>query len=389
MPGAPTSHALFEPIRIGDMDLAHRVVLAPLTRIRATDDHIPTEMMLEYYRQRSSTPGTFLLTEATLISQRAGGFINVPGVWNDAQVAEWKKIVDVVHANGCYIYCQLWALGRAASAEQLALEMPGADVVSSGDVQQDPNYVKPRPMTHAEIDEMVTFYADAAKNAVFGAGFDGVEIHGANGYLVDQFINEVTNNRTDEYGGSIEKRLKFPLRVVDAVIQAVGVSRTAIRLSPYERFSNMLMDDPIPTFSAMISELKTRNIAYLHIIESRAASAPGVYNPPAPGSNENPETESLDFARKIWAPQPIILAGGYTPERAVKRAEEAAARGENAVIAFGRYFIANPDLPLRLRKGIPLTRYDRSTFYAIKQAAGYIDYPFAVEANGNGHANGV
>ncbi|KZV80858.1 FMN-linked oxidoreductase [Exidia glandulosa HHB12029] len=358
------SQALFTPLRLGVAELKHRVALAPLTRYRADDAHVHTDLAVEYYRQRSSVPGTMLITEATFIEARAGGYADVPGIWSDAQVAAWKKIADVVHANGSFIYMQLWALGRAAKQEVLQAEIPGADVVSSGNVKMDDEHVQPRALTAAEIDEYVDWYARAAKNAVQGAGFDGVEIHGANGYLVDQFIQNTANNRTDEYGGSLENRLRFPLRVVDAVIGAVGAEHTGIRLSPWGRFQGMREENPIPTFSKLLEELKQRELAFVHLVEPRLDWG---------GS----EGDSLDWARAIWKPRPLVLACGFTPATAVETAQKAADNGEQVVIAFGRDFISNPDLPLRIQRNLALTPYDRDTFYTAKSPKGYTDYLFA------------
>ncbi|EJD49440.1 FMN-linked oxidoreductase [Auricularia subglabra TFB-10046 SS5] len=361
--------ALFTPVRVGATALEHRVVLAPLTRYRADVDHVHTDLAVEYYAQRASTPGTLLISEATFIDARAGGYSNVPGIWNDAQIAAWRKITDVVHLKGSRIYCQLWALGRAAIRSQLPAEF---DVVSSGDIQINATTTKPRALTLQDIDEYVELYVRAAKNAI-AAGFDGVEVHSANGYLLDQFIQTPSNNRTDEYGGSIENRIRFPLRVVRAVRDAVGPDRTGIRLSPYERFQGMYMPpaDLRPTFSALITELSTLGLAYLHLTEPRVSGQLASRIDDAPGL-----AESLDWALDIWRTQPIILCGGYTAESALQRAEESKAKGDEVLIAFGRRFISNPDLPERIRKGIPFTPYDRSTFYLRMSPRGYTDYAF-------------
>jgi NADPH2 dehydrogenase len=332
---------------------------------------VHSDLGVEYYRQRSSVPGTLIVTEATFIDARAGGYANAPGIYNDEQVAAWKKIVDAVHANGSYIYLQLWALGRAAIPAQLAKEGADFPYVSSGDMQLEGKDRAPRPLSETEISEYVSWYGRAAKLAVEGAGFDGVEIHGANGYLVDQFIQDVTNNRIDRYGGSILNRARFPLEVIASVVRAVGPSKTGIRLSPWERYQGMRMADPVPTFSYLIEQIAQQypDFAYIHLTEERAAV----------GYEEKAvtKTESLDFARKIWKPRPMLLAGGYTPENALERAREGEQNGENLVIAFGRHFIANPDLPSRIRNNIALNPYDRDTFYLPQSPKGYTEYPFA------------
>ncbi|EJD49447.1 NADPH dehydrogenase [Auricularia subglabra TFB-10046 SS5] len=361
---------LFTPVHVGATALEHRVALAPLTRYRADADHVHSDIAVEYYAQRASTPGTLLISEATFIAARAGGYANVPGIWNDAQIVAWRKITKAVHAKGSSVFCQLWALGRATDRSQLPAEF---DVVSSGDIPIDATMTKPRPVTLLEIDEYVELYTRAAKNAI-AAGFDGVEVGSANGYLLDQFIQTTSNNRTDEYGGSIENRIRFPLRVMRAVRDAVGAERTAVRLSPYERFQGMYMPpaDLRPTFSALITELSKLGLAYLHLTEPRVSGQLQSHVDDAPGL-----AESLDWALNIWRAQPVILCGGYTAETALLRAKELKAKGNEVLIAFGRPFISNPDLLERIRQGIPFTPYERSTFYLAMSPRGYTDYPFA------------
>ncbi|OCH84792.1 NADH:flavin oxidoreductase/NADH oxidase [Obba rivulosa] len=361
---------LFQPIQVGDIQLKHRVVLAPLTRFRADKSHTHGDLAVEYYSQRGSTPGTLLISEGAFISAKAGGYSNVPGLWTDAQLAAWKKVTDAVHAKGSYIYAQLWALGRTANAEQLKSEDPSYDVVSASDIPLAGG-PKPRPLTTEEIKEFVEAYRTAAYNAVHRAGFDGVEIHGANGYLVDQFLQDVTNKRTDAYGGSVENRARFALEVVDAVAGAVGAQKTGIRLSPWGEFNEMRMADPKPQFAHLVQQLKARHpgLAYVHLVEPRVAG--NDEREPAAG-------ESNDFIRDIWLPQPLISAGGYTRDLAIEVAEKT---GE--LIAAGRYFISNPDLPKRLKHNVPLTPYNRDTFYIPESPKGYIDYPFAEELKGS------
>ncbi|VDB93775.1 unnamed protein product [Peniophora sp. CBMAI 1063] len=361
-----TTPKLFQPMKVGNTDLKHRIVLAPLTRFRADDNHVHTDLAIEYYAQRASSPGTLLITEATFIAPQAGGYPNAPGIWNDAQIAAWKKITDAVHAKSSYIYVQLWALGRAADPEVLKKEGP-YDVVSASDIPLEeaghaPGGHPPRPLTVEEIKEYVQLYAQAAKNAV-QAGFDGVEIHSANGYLLDQFIQTNSNNRTDEYGGSIENRLRFVSEVVQAITTAIGHERTGIRLSPWSPFQSMRMPDPIPTFSALIKYLadKHSNLSYVHLVEPRVSG-----NADAEGSDK----ESNDFVRPLWSPRPLILAGNFKRESAIEAAEK-----ENVLIAMGRYFISNPDLPKRWQVNAELTPYDRQVFYS-KGPKGYVDWPF-------------
>ncbi|KAK1234325.1 hypothetical protein PQX77_002464 [Marasmius sp. AFHP31] len=229
---------LFQPMKLGELNLSHRVVLAPLSRFRADVDHVPlVPVVKEYYSQRGSQPGTLLITEATFIHARAGGLPNVPGIWSDAQISAWKEIVDTVHQKGSYIHLQLWAPGRAGDPEQLRSEDPSYAYISASDVPMSGRTESPRPLTTDEIKEFVQYYAEAAKNAVYKAGFDGVEIHGANGFLIEQFLKETTNRRTDSYGGTLENRVRFALEVVDAVVKVVGPRRTGLRLSPWNTFN--------------------------------------------------------------------------------------------------------------------------------------------------------
>lgn len=379
MPSAQPPRALFTPVRLGAIGtLQHRIALAPLTRCRAHKDNVPSELPIEYYTQRASTPGTLLVSEATLIHPSQGDFGNVPGIWNDSQVDAWRKVTDAVHAKGCVMVCQLWAMGRTAFRALLPQEY---DIVSSGDIQieDDPTnmFQKPRAMTLQEIEDCIGYYAHAARNAI-RAGFDGVEIHGANGYLVDQFLQNTCNNRTDEYGGSVENRLRFALRVTKAVCDAVGADRTSIRISPYEPYQGMGMSraDMMETFTALVKQLAPLGLAYLHISEPRVAGVVFL-----PDDDVFSLRDSLDWMTEIWKPQPLLLTGGYVAESALARAEEARRRGEQVVIAFGRRFISNPDLPERVKRGIPFTPYDRSTFYTPgpQSAHGYIDYTFATQ----------
>ncbi|KAF9462814.1 hypothetical protein BDZ94DRAFT_1260391 [Collybia nuda] len=368
---SPASPALFQPAKIGDITLNHRVVLAPLTRYKSRKpDHVPvTPLMKEYYSQRSRVPGSFLITEATFIAAKAGGYHNIPGIWSQEQVSAWKEVVDGVHANGSYIFLQLWALGRTSFPDELKADDPSFDLVGPSAIPVDSQKSIPRPLTIPEIEEYVQLYGQAAKNAS-EAGFDGVEIHGANGYLVDQFLQDVTNQRTDAYGGSIENRSRFGLEVIDAVVKAVGAGRTGIRLSPWSPFQGMRMEDPVPQFSHFVTSLKTKypDLAYLHLVEPRIN-----------GSTEahiSTPHESNDFIREIWGPRPLISAGGHSRESALQCAEE-----KGGLVAFGRFYISNPDLPTRLKENIPLTPYNRKTFYTRGDQAGaevgYIDYPFA------------
>ncbi len=351
---------LFRPIKCGQMDLKHRVVMAPLTRFRADDQHVHTEIAAEYYQQRACVPGTLLITEATFISEAAGGFPNVPGIYNDAQVTAWKKITDAVHAKGSYIYCQLWALGRVADPNAL---QKGCDVVSASDLKFGDTGPVPRPLTVEEIKQYMEQYRKVSELAM-QAGFDGVEVHGANGYLVDQFIQDVSNRRIDDYGGSIENRCRFALEAVQACVDTIGADKVAIRLSPWSSFQGMKMDDPIPTFSYLIKTLP-QDLAYLHVVESRIQGNADI--------TENP-LETTEFARQLWKKGPFFTAGGYRTKSAIEVADQA----DNICVVMGRYFVSNPDLVLKMKSNAELTPYNRDTFYSYKdRSEGYTDYPFS------------
>ncbi|KAJ7903446.1 NADH:flavin oxidoreductase/NADH oxidase [Mycena olivaceomarginata] len=324
-----TRPALFQPIKVGDIELKHRVVLAPSTRFRATEDGTPTPQMIEYYAQRAHAPGTLLIAEPAFIAQKAGGFIHVPGIYSAEQIAAWKQITDAVHAKGSFIFLQLWALGRTAYPEHLA---PGDPFVSSSPKTISTPFHRgstprtadvPREMTVDEIKEYSQLFAAAASNAVHKAGFDGVEVHGANGYLPEQFLWETVNERTDEYGGSIENRARFVLEFLEAIAAAVGEQKTAIRLSPWRH-----------TYQSATSSKEIRdrhpNFGYLHVIEDYIAP-------------EGIEPASNDFIREIWGDRPLISAGGYSDDRdrGFRVAEE-----KGSIIAYSKAFIANASVLL-------------------------------------------
>ncbi|EME41543.1 hypothetical protein DOTSEDRAFT_73828 [Dothistroma septosporum NZE10] len=369
---------LFKPIKVGSITLHNRLPMAPLTRFRADKDNNPSEYARAYYEQRASVPGTLLITEATFISPQAGGYPSIPGIWSESQITGWKDIVDAVHRKGSYIYMQLWALGRVAQEKVLSekgfrVRSASAIAVPSEQTGAGAPTTVPSELTEDEIQSFISDYAQATRNAI-KAGFDGVEVHGANGYLIDQFWQDVSNQRQDQWGGSIEKRARFGLQVTKAVIEAAGDSKkVGMRLSPWGNFQGMLMKEPVPQFNYIIEELKKLDLAYLHLIESRlsGSAADGVYN-------DEQGTVELDPFIKTWGPkEPLILAGGYTPDKAKKVVGEIYTT-DNILIAFGRYFISTPDLPYRLQHGIELNKWDRPTFY--KQGpGGYTDYPFSEE----------
>ncbi|KAG8999079.1 hypothetical protein FRB94_003347 [Tulasnella sp. JGI-2019a] len=362
---------LFTALRVGSITLKHRVVMAPLTRFRANASHVPQEIATTYYSQRAS-PGTLLITEATFIKDEAGGYDYAPGIWSEEQIAAWKNITDAVHKKGGFIYLQLWALGRAATPKVMTRK--GFKVVSAGNIPMEEGAAVPTPLTKQEIHQYVEWYAQAAKNAVQKAGFDGVEIHNANGYLPDQFLQTNSNNRTDEFGGSVENRSRFTLLIAKAVTDAIGQEKTGIRLSPHGRYQGMRMADDLmeEQFTHVIKALRDAypRFAYMHLTEPRIA----VEGDPNPGHVEG----SIEFARRVWGDipgSPFFSAGGYTREQAIDTVE-----AHGGAIVFGRAFIANPDLPLRLEHNAKLNKYDRTTFYT-GGPKGYTDYPFSEALN--------
>ncbi|KAG2135251.1 NADH:flavin oxidoreductase/NADH oxidase [Suillus clintonianus] len=366
---------LFTPIQVGHMDLSHRIVLAPLTRFRGYSSHVPGPHAATYYAQRGSVTGTLLVSEATFISQAAGGMDFVPGIYTQEQVEGWKKVTDAVHEKGSFIFCQLWALGRAAIPDVLSKENNSPFVSASPiPLSTDPVPV-PHALTEPEIKTYIDAYVTATRNAV-AAGFDGVEIHGANGYLIDQFLQEASNTREDGWGGSIEKRARFAIEIADALVKEVGAERVGIRLSPWSPFQDMGSANPIPQFSYLVRELRKRNLAYLHVTEPRVGGNIDVDAPPQ---------SSNDFLRQIWCEEGksgvFISAGGYTRQTAIETAQD-----KGGMVAFGRLYIPNPDLPTRLMCDLPLTKADRATFYlpGDHTGKGYIDFPAAdVQTEGN------
>ncbi|KAJ5180839.1 FMN-linked oxidoreductase [Penicillium capsulatum] len=354
---------LFNPLRIGGKILNQRIAMAPMTRLRANQSHLPLPSVKEYYEQRASVPGSLIVTEATVISPRHGGYSNVPGMYSDSQVAAWKEVTDAVHNKGSHIYCQLWALGRTANPAFLS--QGGHPLLSASDIPMKSAFSdeihQPRPMTEKEIQDSIADFQNAAKNAI-SAGFDGVEIHGANGYLVDQFLQDVTNKRTDNWGGSIANRSRLAVEVTRAVVAEIGNQRTAIRLSPWSRYQAMRMEAPIPQFSDVVRKLAQLKLAYLHACEGDARDTDG----------------DLNWLLEAYGDSsPVVVAGNYNGDSA-KTALDKTYVNHDVVIAFGRPYIANPDLPFRVKRGLPLAQFDPATMYG-QGSGGYIDYPFSEE----------
>lgn len=358
---------LFTPTQLGALTLKNRVVMAPLTRMRATEGDVPGELAAEYYSQRASAG--LIISEAAQISNLAKGYPATPGIYSDAQVAGWKKVTDAVHAKGGKMVCQLWHVGRIAHSSLHPAEgLPVAPsaLAPTGKVYtatwQLAEYETPRALSVEEIPALIADYVHAAQQAK-AAGFDGVEVHGANGYLLDQFLHDGSNKRDDQYGGSIENRSRLLLEVLQAVIGVWGADRVGVRLSPYGTFNDMSDRDTLGLFTYVVQQLNPLGLSYLHLIEPRSTLAGGT----------DKVAEGQPSTSKLFRPLfqgKIIAAGGFNREGA----EEFVSEDLADAIAFGRLYISNPDLPERLLANAPLTPYDRKTFYG-GDAKGYVDYP--------------
>lgn len=376
---------LFEPIQIGDMHLSQRLVMAPMARFRASSPgNVPRkEWDIPYYSQRSTTPGSLVFTGTTLIAPQATGFDHAPGIWSEEQVAQWKAVIAAVHANKSFMFVQLGALGRLGSPA--ALQRDGFPYVSASDgiyptkeleaeAHKTGNLL--RALTISEIQEYIGYYIKAAKNAM-AAGADGVELHCLVGYLMNQFLDPKSNHRTDKYGGSIENRARFPLEVLDAIIDTVGASKVGIRISPFNVFGDMSgPEDPtlIAQYAYLVGEVEKRGkagkrIAYVHILEPRVTN---LYLPEGEG---NYTKGTNDFVYSIWS-GPIIRSGNYAlhPEDVKKVVKDG-----RTLISYARFFTSNPDLPKRIREGLPLNEYKRDLFLA-DTLEGYHDFPTYEEA---------
>jgi len=368
---APASHLplpqLMSAVKIGPYTLQHRVVLAPLTRMRAEAGAVPGALMADYYRQRSSKGG-FLISEATIAAPDGNGYLGAPGLYEDGQIAGWKKVTDAVHAKGGLIFLQLYHAGRQSNSQlqpnggqpvaPSAVAHGGVAYTEAGWIANTPA----RALETAEIAELVNSFRAAARRGV-AAGFDGVEIHAANGYLFDQFLQDGSNKRSDNYGGSFENRSRFLLDVTRALIGVWGSNKVAVRLGPSGSWGDMSDSNPEALFSYVARELDKLDLAYLHLIEPRVLG-----NVDDDSKDRNPVATQL--IRKHYRGT-IIAAGGFD----AVGAEAVIAAGDADLVAFGRHFIANPDLPERLRQGWPPNDYDRPTFFGGSDI-GYTDYPF-------------
>jgi N-ethylmaleimide reductase len=348
---------LFTPLKAGALTLSNRMLMAPLTRARADLAHMPNDLMAEYYAQRASAG--LIVTECTMIAPDTSAFVTEPGIYSPEQVLAWKKVTDAVHAKGGKIVMQIWHAGRAAHPllNHGAVNVAPSAVAISGDIQTPSGKVPhavPHALTTAEISTLVQAFAVAAKNAI-AAGFDGVEVHGANGYLIDQFLRDGSNQRTDMYGGPMENRARFLFEVLTAVCAAIGSDRVGLRLSPLNSFNSMIDSDPLGLTAFLAERLNDYKLAYLHLMRADFF-----------------QQQTGDVMPVARAHYHGVLIGnmGYSSD------EAAAAILDKKLdaVAFGTGFLANPDLPARVKAGAVLNPPDQATFYT-PGAKGYTDYP--------------
>ena len=360
-----TDKTLFQPYDLGPLQLANRIVLAPLTRNRAGTGLVPSEFAATYYSQRASAG--LLITEATQISADAQGYQDTPGLYTPKQIAAWREVTDAVHAKGAKIFVQLWHVGRISHVD---LRPDGAAPVAPSAIRAHTktfvnngfaDVSEPRALGLEELPGIVNDFRQAAANAIV-AGFDGVEIHGANGYLLDQFLKDGANQRTDAYGGSVENRARFVLEVVKAVIDEIGAERTGLRISPVSPANAISSSDPQPQFDYLVEQLNALDLVYLHVVE---------------GATGGPrDVAPFDFgALRTRFKNTYLANNGYDLELATTRLND----GKADLFAFGRPFISNPDLVERLETGAPLAALDPATLYG-GGAKGYIDYPPLAES---------
>ncbi|XP_015579173.3 12-oxophytodienoate reductase 1-like [Ricinus communis] len=354
---------LLRPYQMGSFSLSHRIVLAPLTRQRSYNN-VPQPHAFLYYSQRT-TEGGLPIAEATGISETSRGYLHTPGIWTKEQIEAWKPIVDAVHAKGGIFFCLIWHVGRVSSIEfqpngQAPISCTDRPLTLQSTGNEVGQFSPPRRLKTDEIPQVVNEFTFAARNAI-EAGFDGVEIHGAHGYIIDQFMKDQVNDRTDKYGGYLENRCRFALEVVEAVVNEIGADKVGIKLSPFGDYMESGDSNPEALGLYMAEALNDYKILYCHMVEPRMETA-----------EERTECAySLLPMRKAFKGT-FIVGGGYRREDGNKAVEE-----NNAdLIAYGRIFLANPDLPRRFELNAPLNQYDRETFYTPDPVIGYTDYPF-------------
>jgi N-ethylmaleimide reductase len=351
---------LFSQYKLGDIKLSNRMVMAPMTRCRAVEGNVPNPLAITYYVQRAQAG--LIITEGSQISPQGVGYVRTPGIYSPEQIAGWRRITDAVHNAGGKIFLQLWHVGRVSHPDFLNGELPVAP--SALPVESDihtpfgkKKIETPRALRLDEMSNLVNQFRKGASNAKV-AGFDGVEIHGANGYLLDQFLRDGSNHRTDKYGGSLQNLVRFPLEVTKSVIEIFGADRVGYRISPHFQRYSIADSNPYETFSYLAKELNDLRIGYLHMIERIEEPMPVA-----------PEARLASTIREIFK-RTLILNGGYDS----KKGNDAIRKGESDLIAYGTLFLANPDLPERFKKNAPLNAPDINTFYAGEEK-GYIDYP--------------
>ena len=361
-----SSKILLQPFKSRHLDLKNRVIMAPLTRGRATENNMPTDIMQEYYKPRSSAG--LIISEAAPISEMGIGYMRIPGIFIKEQIKEWRKIADVVHKEDGQIFMQLWHVGRNSHPDLLGGKTPvSASNVGMRGGKETPSgkkpYVAPLALTIKEINQIIKDYAKAAKNAM-EAGFDGVQIHGANGYLIDQFLNDNTNLRDDVYGQTIENKSRFALEVCDAVCSAIGNERTSIRLSPIGIAGQVINEHPIETHDYLISKLNDFDLAFLEVLESLA---------PLEKLPSHYPKKIIEHFRQIY--NGVLMTNANF---SFETANNLIASKTADLVSFGRLFISNPDLVKRFEHNYPLNEWDKYTFYS-KGEKGYTDYPFYKE----------
>jgi N-ethylmaleimide reductase len=355
---------LFEPITVGGQLAPNRIVLAPLTRSRATEDGVPTPLMETYYAQRSGAG--LIVSEGTVVSAQGASYAQVPGLYNQEQVEGWRPVVAAAKRHGALVYAQLWHVGRQAHSSVQPDGQPGwapSAIPIRGSLYRSPKgripFEMPRELSAEGIRQIVGQFAHAAANAL-EAGFDGVELHGANGYLFDQFLNSSANQRTDQYGGTVANRTRFLAEVLDALAEVIPLSRVGLRLSPSSSWMDMQDPDKRGIYSAVVRLASAKGLAYLHLVEPGIAGSVDVED----GGDIVPSGELAELFRG-----PVIVTGGHTAESAAARIEAGTAH----LVGFGRLFIANPDLPYRIQAGAELEPLRREGLYS-GGAAGYTDY---------------
>lgn len=348
---------LFENVKIGGIELTNRMAMAPMTRNRADENGDPNDLMVDYYKQRASFG--LIITEGTAPSHVGKAYPGIPGIYTDSQIAGWKKVTHSVHESGGRIFLQIMHSGRISHSKITGLNPISASAVKpAGELFTGSgmdSFETPKEMSLQDIADVKASFVSAAKSAI-AAGFDGVELHAANGYLLHQFLAPNSNIRSDEYGGSIENRCKFVLEVINAVVEAIGADKTAVRISPNGTFNDMAETDTEEIYSYLINAINDLGLAFLHV-------------------SDQPGFDSITFARKLFRGC-IIANSGYADKTKVETAKRIIETGQGDLFSFGRLALANPDLPKRLAQGLELNSGDAKTFYS-RGPIGYIDYPTA------------